>query len=383
MRQPTNILILVCGLSLGGHSIGPAQTVDPDETSKSTGPIQVRIQANSDDEPQSGPIQIRIRRQKRTDGSEEKGTPDQKTSVTTSGKIVIVGSDGKRREITIGSSGGQAGSIPSQISQALKKAGINIQLDGLSGGPHAGQQRVIVVDPSGASGPASRSPGSATTVIEKIIQRPSIPDGPAIGVELELPTRALRAQLGLKPDQGMVVRRVLQDMPAATAGLQAFDVILQANQKPVSGVEQLQQAIQQAGDQGSVTLKILRRGQPLSLKVRPAVATAAAGKKRDKASNRRLQKVDVNVIRIETDDLLDGQQLEKLVPELKQILGSSNTIHLQAHQLGTGQQRVIVVPNGKGPGRPGLEQQVQQLQKQVEQLQEQLRQLQIGAKPGT
>ena len=379
MRRSINTLIVICSLTLAVGNLCNGQSPDKQKAAKSKGAIQVRIEANSEsDSPK--PIQIQVKVHKR---SQQTGSGKAKqSSVSTSGKIVIVGADGKRREFTIGPSGGQADSIPSQISQALKQAGVHIQLEGLPTGAQTGKHRVIVVDPSGVSGKGARSPGASTTVFERIIQRSPTADGPAIGVELENPTAALRAQLGLKPKQGMVVRRVLPDMPAATAGLQAFDIILQANQKPVSGVEQLQRAIQQAGGKGSVKLKILRRGQPLSLDVRPAAPRAAQDKKRNKASENTTKKVDVGVIRIETDDLLYGQQLQKLAPELERIIGGSNTIRLQAHRLGKGAQRVIVVADGKDAVRPGLEQQLLQLQKQIEQLQKQVRQLQSRTKPG-
>src|SRR5262249_58522019 len=59
------------------------------------------------------------------------------------------------------------------------------------------------------------------------------------GLALRDPRPEEREQLGLKKGEGVVVENVLPDSPAAEAGVQSGDVILQANQTAVGSVAEL------------------------------------------------------------------------------------------------------------------------------------------------
>ncbi len=90
-----------------------------------------------------------------------------------------------------------------------------------------------------------------------------------IGVECSPADDALRAQLGLKEGQGLVANHVVPEGPAAKAGIQRFDVLLSANDKPLGDVSDLVGAIEAAKEK-EVSLKLIRGGKPQNVTVVPA-----------------------------------------------------------------------------------------------------------------
>ncbi|MGD9720032.1 MAG: S1C family serine protease [Pirellulales bacterium] len=82
-------------------------------------------------------------------------------------------------------------------------------------------------------------------------------------------SRALNAQLKLN-GEGLVVNRVSEDGPAAKAGIQADDILLAANDKPLkdpADLEKLANDKETAGKE--IKLKVLRAGETLELSVTP------------------------------------------------------------------------------------------------------------------
>ena len=59
------------------------------------------------------------------------------------------------------------------------------------------------------------------------------PDANGLGATLEQADRAVRAQLGLPDDRGLVVWSLAPDGPAARAGLQVNDILLTLDGKPL------------------------------------------------------------------------------------------------------------------------------------------------------
>jgi len=66
--------------------------------------------------------------------------------------------------------------------------------------------------------------------------------------------------LNLKDDQGLEVKRVDENSPAAKAGLKENDVILEVNGKSVEGIEQFQRSIGETSPGTKVSLTIWRNG---------------------------------------------------------------------------------------------------------------------------
>jgi serine protease Do len=89
------------------------------------------------------------------------------------------------------------------------------------------------------------------------------------GVNVQNLTPAIARQLGVPPAvSGVVVSDVDPSSPAAAAGIQQGDVIMEVNRKPVHNVSQYQQAVSETGDK-SVLLLVNRSGQTSYVVVQP------------------------------------------------------------------------------------------------------------------
>lgn len=89
-----------------------------------------------------------------------------------------------------------------------------------------------------------------------------------IGVPVEAPDEALRAHLDLPAGQGLVVKSVEPDSPAAKAGLKPFDILLSFGDKPLDDAKALVEQIR-ASDGKTVTLKVLRSGKRTEVPITP------------------------------------------------------------------------------------------------------------------
>src|SRR5262249_49625014 len=92
--------------------------------------------------------------------------------------------------------------------------------------------------------------------------------GAKLGVSVQPLTPELAAQLRLPADtKGLVVGDLDPEGPAADAGVQQGDVILEFNHQPVSSIDQMRAAMQGANGHPALLL-INRRGNNLYLTVR-------------------------------------------------------------------------------------------------------------------
>lgn len=90
-----------------------------------------------------------------------------------------------------------------------------------------------------------------------------------IGLAASQPGGALRAQLGLANDEGLVVENVAPESPAAKAGLQQHDVLLSANGKKLGAVVDLTREIN-AVKEGKLFIELIRGGKRQKIDVAPA-----------------------------------------------------------------------------------------------------------------
>lgn len=94
-----------------------------------------------------------------------------------------------------------------------------------------------------------------------------------LGLDCEPIEDALRAQLDLPEDAGLVIRKVVDDSPAKAAGLQVHDVIAQAKSgdavQNITGTAQFSELIQTAEGK-PITLKVRRAGKSVDVSVTPA-----------------------------------------------------------------------------------------------------------------
>jgi serine protease Do len=79
----------------------------------------------------------------------------------------------------------------------------------------------------------------------------------AFGMDVGDPTPALRQQLGLGPKTGAIVADLDPDGPAARAGVQPGDAILEVDRKPVADADDARAKLERAGDR---TLLLIQRG---------------------------------------------------------------------------------------------------------------------------
>jgi len=89
-----------------------------------------------------------------------------------------------------------------------------------------------------------------------------------LGIQARPVEDSLRAQLDLPKDQGVLIVEVDPDSPSAKGGLKAFDILLEADQKPVKRGEDLIE-LTQASKGKSMSLRLIRAGKPLEVAIAP------------------------------------------------------------------------------------------------------------------
>ena len=115
-----------------------------------------------------------------------------------------------------------------------------------------------------------RSPNLATVADDTTqVGTDEAPSPYWLGVACEPVSDAARAQLDIPKDQGLLVRQVMPDSPAAKAGLKPNDILLQAGDKPLASTADLLAAVAAAKTK-ELSLKLLRDGKSLTLAVTPA-----------------------------------------------------------------------------------------------------------------
>ncbi|RUL89376.1 PDZ domain-containing protein [Tautonia sociabilis] len=94
-----------------------------------------------------------------------------------------------------------------------------------------------------------------------------------IGVTIEAPDDAVRAQLGLPEGQGVIVMSVSPDSAAAEAGLKPNDILVTLGGEPIVGARELSEQVQENGAK-PVELTIIRDGEETTVEVTPRKAPA-------------------------------------------------------------------------------------------------------------
>ena len=114
---------------------------------------------------------------------------------------------------------------------------------------------------------------TAKNVLDSIVRDGKVTRG-WIGVEPNDLTPELAETFGVKADTGVIITGVLQNGPAADAGIRPGDVITQVGDKPVRHVQELLTAV--AGlVPGTASQLQLRRGEnTLTLPITPGVRPA-------------------------------------------------------------------------------------------------------------
>lgn len=86
-----------------------------------------------------------------------------------------------------------------------------------------------------------------------------------LGVQLQELTPEIAPFFGAPSDKGVLVWKVMEDSPAAAAGIKAGDVIVEIEGKKVADTEDLHEALSDSDSGDKVAVTLLRRGQSQSL----------------------------------------------------------------------------------------------------------------------
>ena len=104
----------------------------------------------------------------------------------------------------------------------------------------------------------------------RVTMGPVQPEPPAfwIGVSVSPLEPALRAQLKLPQNQGLLAIDVVKDSPAAKADVKVHDILLSLDGKQLDSQEKLVELVQSSGEK-SVPLELIREGKTQTFLVTP------------------------------------------------------------------------------------------------------------------
>jgi serine protease Do len=152
-----------------------------------------------------------------------------------------------------------------------------------------------------------------------------------IGISIAGIEDALRAQLNLPADQGLLINDVIGGSPAQKAGVKKYDIALEMGGKLINGTEALLVQVQ-ANQDKPTTLKVLRGGQPVTIAITPAVRKVATSSAPDSVrywilQNERIQLRTLPVQRVSPDNWVtvlantehQQRRLEAVEKELKTL----------------------------------------------------------------
>lgn len=116
----------------------------------------------------------------------------------------------------------------------------------------------------------------ALSIMEQLLEKGVVERG-FIGVQVQDLNADLAEAFGIKEQRGAIINAILEDSPAAKAGLQPGDIVLSVNDKPVKNARDVRNRIGllQVGE--SVVFEILRDGKRKRLKITVAHSDVAAG----------------------------------------------------------------------------------------------------------
>ena len=102
-----------------------------------------------------------------------------------------------------------------------------------------------------------------------IADPPAEPSEYWLGIECLPVPGALRAQLSLPEKQGLLVEGIAPNSPAAKAGIERYDILLRAGDKPLTEPRELVEAVQAAKD-AKLAIELIRGGQHKTIEATPA-----------------------------------------------------------------------------------------------------------------
>jgi serine protease Do len=222
---------------------------------------------------------------------------------------------GLDHSVTVGvlSAKGRYGFAPGKLEDFLQTdASIN---PGNSGGPLVNLNGQVIGINTMIAGIGTGVGFAVSEAIARPISQQLIEQGkvvrPYLGISMQPLTPSVREALGTQaPEKGALVAEIQKGSPAEQAGVQAGDLIVALDDKPVQDSREVQQAVLQHKVGESVNLTLWREGQTVRLAVRTAELPNQAPAARSTSK----------------DDGV-GLELRPLTPELADRLGVAPGTH--------------------------------------------------------
>lgn len=171
------------------------------------------------------------------------------------------------------------GALVAQVNSgsAAEKAGVKVgdvivryggkpvddfrQLRNMVAGTKPGEKIEIVVIRDGRERKLTVQVGELTAeAAASASAEPAKSDVALLGLKIEALTPARAKQLGYEGESGLIISEIKDDSPAAAAGLQPGDLIVEANRKRVTTAKELDEAVKESKERGSVLMLIKREG---------------------------------------------------------------------------------------------------------------------------
>lgn len=186
--------------------------------------------------------------------------------------------------VAIGNPYGHSHSVTQGIVSALGRNVEDLRADfiqtsasinlGNSGGPLINLYGEVVgintaIDPRAQAIGFAIPINRAKSVIRQLIEKGEVERG-WIGIGLEDLTPELAEYLKVSVNQGVLVREVFNDEPAAQAGIQVYDVLTKVNDKEIKSSKELAIAIGDTPIGSFAKIDVIRDGKPQSFKVKIA-----------------------------------------------------------------------------------------------------------------
>lgn len=138
----------------------------------------------------------------------------------------------------------------------------------------AGALPLWAVDPALSPEASPQAPPRPAAPAAPVAPHVPAPGGSYLGIDGENVTPERAAELKLKEQRGVDVCMVDEDAPAGKSGIKEHDVITEFNGTQVQDMEQLRRLIHDIPPGQTVTLGIIRGGQPMTLSVQLGDRTA-------------------------------------------------------------------------------------------------------------
>ncbi|MCS1414493.1 MAG: hypothetical protein M2R46_02216 [Verrucomicrobia subdivision 3 bacterium] len=155
-----------------------------------------------------------------------------------------------------------------------------------------------------------------------------------LGVHIGRVSETTAAQVELKPGRGLIVQHVVQDSPAAEAGLKRFDILTALDDQILVNPDQLQVLVAGYEKDDVISLSVIRGGESLAVKatLTKRKPTSMRVRKTDEYERPRLRSW---IERLDTDgDVVSTEILNELIWDGK-VLDDVDVFHSRIVEIGS------------------------------------------------